>query len=103
MTDAQPRQTRGRAGPLIRSLAPLGSVVALAGLVSSFVAPFLPLFLTRDLKAGPGLASLFLFLMPLAAVGAVTVVGRLSDRPPAAAGTCSSPCSATTGRRWSWP
>jgi len=56
-------------------------VVALVGLVTSFVAPFLPLFVTRDLRAGPGLTSLFLFVMPLAAVGVVAVVGRLSDRP----------------------
>ena len=74
---------RGHAGvrPLIQALAPLGFVVTLVGLVSSFVAPFLPLYLSRDLHAGPGLVSLFLFLMPLAAVAVATSVGRVSDRP----------------------
>jgi SET family sugar efflux transporter-like MFS transporter len=69
------------AGPLIRSLAPLGIVATLVGLVASFVSPFLPLFLSRDLHASPGLVSLFLFLMPLAAIAVATAVGRISDRP----------------------
>jgi MFS transporter, SET family, sugar efflux transporter len=74
-------QADAPAGQMIRSLVPLGSVMALVGLVTSFVSPFLPLFLSRDLRASPGLVSLFLFLMPLASVAIGTVVGRLSDRP----------------------
>jgi MFS family permease len=70
-----------RSVSLIRLLAPLGFVVTVVGLVSSFVAPFLPLYLSQELRAGPGLASLFLVLMPLAAVGVATGVGRISDRP----------------------
>ena len=70
-----------RSVSLIRLLAPLGFVVTVVGLVSSFVAPFLPLYLSQELRAGPGLVSLFLFLMPLAAVGVATGVGRISDRP----------------------
>jgi SET family sugar efflux transporter-like MFS transporter len=69
------------AGPLIRTLAPIGVVMTLVGLVTAFVSPFLPLFVSRDLHAGPGLVSLFLFGMPLAAVAVATVVGRISDRP----------------------
>jgi SET family sugar efflux transporter-like MFS transporter len=64
----------------IRSLAPLGGVVVLVGLIDSFVLTFLPLFVSRDLDASPALVSLFLFGMPVAAVVAATVVGRLSDR-----------------------
>lgn len=60
---------------------PLGAVVTIVGLASSFVAPFLPLYLTNGLHAGPGRASLFLFLMPLAAVVVASVVARFSDRP----------------------
>ncbi len=74
-------QAHAATGSLIRSLAPLGFVVTLVGLVGSFVNPFLPLFLSRGLHANPGLVSLFLFLMPLAAVGITTAVGRISDRP----------------------
>jgi len=66
---------------LARTLAPIGLVATVVGLVASFVSPFLPLFLSRDLHAGPGLVALFLFGMPLAAVGVSTVIGRLSDRP----------------------
>ncbi|MFC7483610.1 MFS transporter [Luedemannella flava] len=62
---------------------PLGYVATLVGLATSFVSPFLPLFLSRELHAGPARVALFLFLMPLAAVGVATVVGRLSDRPGA--------------------
>jgi SET family sugar efflux transporter-like MFS transporter len=80
LTDEQIIQ-RGWAGPLIRSLAPLGVIITMVGLVASFVSPFLPLFLSQNLHASPGLVSLFLFLMPLAAVAVATVVGRLSDRP----------------------
>lgn len=72
-----------RALPMIRMLTPLGFVVALVGLAASFVSPFLPLFLSRDLHAGPALVSLYLFGMPLAAVGVSTVLGRVSDRPGA--------------------
>jgi SET family sugar efflux transporter-like MFS transporter len=79
MTAPAPAQASG--GRLVRSLVPLGLVVTLVGLVTSFVSPFLPLFLSRNLHASPGMASLFLFLMPLAAVAVATVVGRLSDRP----------------------
>jgi len=70
-----------RSGSLIRSLVPLGYVVTVVGLVTSFVSPFLPLYLSGDLRAAPGLVSLFLFAMPLAAVGVASVVGRVSDRP----------------------
>jgi SET family sugar efflux transporter-like MFS transporter len=81
MTAPAPAQAGVSGGRLVRTLVPLGFVVTLVGLVTSFVAPFLPLFLSRDLHASPALASLFLFLMPLAAVAVATVVGRLSDRP----------------------
>jgi MFS transporter, SET family, sugar efflux transporter len=71
------------AGQLVRLLAPFGYVAALVGLVTSFVSPFLPLFLSRDLHAGPGRVSLFLFAMSRAAGAAATAVGRVSDRPGA--------------------
>jgi MFS transporter, SET family, sugar efflux transporter len=76
-----PAQAEAGAGSLLRSLAPLGFVVTLVGLVTSFVSPFLPLFLSTDLHASPGQTSLYLFLMPLAAVAVAAGVGRVSDRP----------------------
>jgi hypothetical protein len=101
----------------IRSLAPLGGVVLLVGLVDSFVLTFLPLFLSRDLRASPVLVSLFLFGMPVAAVVAATVVGRLSSQgfdlraadaalriePKAPTGPrCADGCSSWRRERVAW-
>src|SRR5262245_51742464 len=81
MTEGQVLQQNPTGTSLFRSLVPTGYVVAVVGLVTSFVAPFMPLYLSQDLRVAPGLVSLFLFLMPLAAVAVAAAVGRVSDRP----------------------
>lgn len=74
-------QADASTGVWIRSLVPLGFVTSLVGLTGAFVVPFLPLFLSQTLHAGPGQISLLLFLSPLSTVIVATVVGRISDRP----------------------
>jgi SET family sugar efflux transporter-like MFS transporter len=56
-------------------------VTVLVGLTGAFLSPFLPLFLSQQVKASPWQASLFLFLTPVAAIVVSNVVGRASDRP----------------------
>jgi SET family sugar efflux transporter-like MFS transporter len=56
-------------------------VTGVVGLTLAFVSPFMPLFLGSSLHATPPRVALFLFSMPLAAVGVGTVIGRISDRP----------------------
>jgi SET family sugar efflux transporter-like MFS transporter len=74
-------QAEASAGVWWRSLAPLGLVTALVGLTGAFFGPFLPVFLSQQVKASPLQASLFLVLSPVAAVAVSNLVGRLSDRP----------------------
>jgi SET family sugar efflux transporter-like MFS transporter len=74
-------QADASAGAWWRSLAPLGLVTVLVGLTGAFLSPFLPVFLSQQVKASPWQASLFLFLTPVAAVLVSNVVGRISDRP----------------------
>jgi SET family sugar efflux transporter-like MFS transporter len=64
----------------IRTLAPLGFIATLVGLTGSFVAPFLPVFLTQVLHASPGQVTLLLFASPVAGVIVASVVARISDR-----------------------
>jgi SET family sugar efflux transporter-like MFS transporter len=56
-------------------------VTVLVGLTGAVLAPFLPVFLSQQVKASPLQLSLFLFLTPVAAVVVSNVVGRVSDRP----------------------
>jgi Major Facilitator Superfamily. len=64
-------------------LAPLGLMTVLVGLTGAFLMPFLPVFLSQQVKASPLQASVFLFLSPVAAIVVSNVVGRISDRPGA--------------------
>jgi SET family sugar efflux transporter-like MFS transporter len=68
--------------PLGRTLLPLGLVFLSVGLSSAVVVPFLSLFLSTAVRAGPVKITVFLVAAPLAGVIAATWIGRLSDRRP---------------------
>jgi SET family sugar efflux transporter-like MFS transporter len=73
--------TLSGAPPRIRSraLGPLAFVFLALGLSTALSFPFLSLFLTSAVHAGPIKLSLFLLAQPLAGVVVSTVLGRLSD------------------------
>ncbi len=73
--------TLSGAPPRIRSraLGPLAFVFLAIGLSTALSFPFLSLFLTSAVHAGPIELSLFLLAQPLAGVVVSTVLGRLSD------------------------
>lgn len=50
------------------------------GLSTAFIGPFLSLFLSTAVHAGPVRIAAFLFLAPLASVTVSTLIGRFSDR-----------------------
>lgn len=54
--------------------------MALVSIAAALTSPFLSLFVSRGLGADPWHTGLFLFVTPLAAVLAATVLGRYSDR-----------------------
>jgi SET family sugar efflux transporter-like MFS transporter len=62
-----------------RSLGPLVVVFLIVGLSGALSFPFLSLFLTSAVHAGPIELSVFLLAQPLSGVVASTVLGRLSD------------------------
>jgi SET family sugar efflux transporter-like MFS transporter len=62
-----------------RRLAPLAVVFLGVGLSTALSLPFLSLFLTTAVHAGPVRLSLFLLAQPLCGILVSTVVGRLSD------------------------
>ena len=62
-----------------RALAPLAAVFLAVGLSTALSFPFLSLFLTSDVHAGPVQLSVFLIATPLSGVVVSTVLGRLSD------------------------
>ncbi|GAA4244939.1 MFS transporter [Dactylosporangium darangshiense] len=64
------------------ALVPLGLMFLAVGLSTALVFPFLSLFLSTDVHAGPLGVTVFLAASPLAGVVATTLVGRLSDRLP---------------------
>ncbi|HTJ33728.1 MAG TPA: sugar efflux transporter [Dactylosporangium sp.] len=64
------------------ALVPLGLMFLAVGLSTALVFPFLSLFLSTDVHAGPLAVTVFLAASPLAGVVATTLVGRLSDRLP---------------------
>lgn len=79
------------------------------GLSSSFVGPYIALFLTTAVDASTAQVTLFLVLSPLASVLGSGVVGRLSDRRPirrtlmAIAGTAGTiGCLVTAFERHYW-
>ena len=62
-----------------RALGPLAFVFMALGLSTALSFPFLSLFLTSAVHAGPIKLTLFLLAQPLAGVVVSTVLGRLSD------------------------
>ncbi|MEV6931403.1 sugar efflux transporter [Dactylosporangium sp. NPDC051485] len=71
-----------RARTIGRALIPLGLVFLAVGLSTALVLPFLSLFLSTEVHAGPVKVTVFLVAAPLAGVLASSLVGRLSDRRP---------------------
>jgi hypothetical protein len=73
----QPRERR-----VGLALLPLGLVFLTVGISTAVVFPFLSLFLSTAVHAGPVKVTVFLVGAPLAGVVASTLLGRLSDRRP---------------------
>ncbi len=72
-TTARPR----RGG---RALLPLGLMFLAVGISTALVMPFLSLFLSTEVQAGPVEVTVFLIAAPLSGVVASWLLGRLSDR-----------------------
>ncbi|WP_433064533.1 sugar efflux transporter [Dactylosporangium sp. CS-033363] len=64
------------------ALIPLGVMFLAVGMSTAVVYPFLALFLSTDVQAGPARVTAFLFVAPLAGVLVTQLIGRLSDRGP---------------------
>ncbi|MEV6599117.1 sugar efflux transporter [Actinoplanes sp. NPDC051346] len=71
-----------RAPRLMRALLPLGLVFLAVGVSTALVMPFLSLFLSTEVEAGPVQVTVFLVLAPLSGVLGSTLIGRLSDLRP---------------------
>ncbi|AGL13618.1 sugar efflux transporter [Actinoplanes sp. N902-109] len=71
-----------RTPKLARALIPLGLVFLSVGISTALVYPFLALFLSTEVDAGPIKVTAFLIASPLAGVVVTTLIGRLSDRLP---------------------
>ncbi|GAB2579686.1 sugar efflux transporter SetB [Paractinoplanes abujensis] len=69
-------------GSMSRRLMPLALVFAAVGISVSFVGPYLALFLSDEIHAGPVQTTVFLLVAPLSGVVVAWLVGRLSDRRP---------------------
>jgi MFS transporter, SET family, sugar efflux transporter len=67
---------------LTRRLLPLGLAFLAAGLSLALVGPFLALFLSTSVQAGPVKVTVFLVVGPLAGVATTWAIGRISDRRP---------------------
>jgi SET family sugar efflux transporter-like MFS transporter len=74
-----PPVTRDRSS---KRLLPLGLAFLAAGLSIALVGPFLALFLSADVHAGPVEVTVFLVVTPLAGVLVSWAIGRVSDRRP---------------------
>jgi len=74
--------TQSPSRPLLRALLPLGLVFLAVGSSTALVVPFLALFLSSEVEAGPVKVTVFLVVSPLAGVLITTLVGRFSDRWP---------------------
>lgn len=68
--------------PLTRRLLPLSLIFIVVGLGTSFVGPYLALFLTESVHAGPLRTTAFLIVTPIAGVAVSWLIGRASDRRP---------------------
>ncbi|MCU7728250.1 sugar efflux transporter [Actinoplanes sp. KI2] len=68
--------------PLTRRLLPLSLIFIVVGLGTSFVGPYLALFLTEGVHAGPVRTTAFLIVTPIAGVAVSWLIGRASDRRP---------------------
>ncbi len=77
MTSAPPR-TR----TLSPALVPLGLMFLAVGISTAVVFPFLSLFLSTEVHAGPVRVTVFLIAAPLSGVLIASLVGRASDRWP---------------------
>jgi SET family sugar efflux transporter-like MFS transporter len=77
-----PLETSRRSPQLARALVPLGLVFLATGISTALVYPFLSLFLSTEVDAGPVKVTAFLVASPLAGVVVTTLIGRLSDRLP---------------------
>jgi len=64
------------------TLLPLGLIFFAVGISTAVVGPFLSLFLSTAVQAGPVKVTVFLVGAPLSGVVASTLLGRLSDRRP---------------------
>ena len=78
MTLAAPPRQR----PLSRALLPLGLMFLSVGVSVALVFPFLALFLSTEVHAGPVQVTVFLIASPLSGVLVSSVAGRASDRWP---------------------
>jgi len=67
---------------LARRLVPLALMFIVVGLATSFVGPYLALFLTEAVHAGPVRTTTFLIVAPLSGVLVSWLIGRVSDRRP---------------------
>jgi SET family sugar efflux transporter-like MFS transporter len=65
-----------------RTLLPLSLIFLAVGVSTALFLPFLSLFLSTDVNAGPVRVTVFLVASPLAGVVAASLLGRLSDRRP---------------------
>jgi SET family sugar efflux transporter-like MFS transporter len=68
--------------PLTRRLLPLSLIFIVVGLATSFVGPYLALFLAEGLHAGPIRTTAFLIVAPISGVAVSWLIGRVSDRRP---------------------
>jgi SET family sugar efflux transporter-like MFS transporter len=71
--------TATRAG-LVRVFLPLGLVFLAVGVSVALVVPFLSLFLSTEVNAGPAQVTVFLIAGPLSGVLVASLIARLSDR-----------------------
>jgi SET family sugar efflux transporter-like MFS transporter len=72
-----------RPGPRVgRALLPLGLLFFAVGLSVALYYPFMSLFLSTEVGAGPVRVTVFLIVAPLSGVLGASLIGRLSDRWP---------------------
>ncbi|MEU4243839.1 sugar efflux transporter [Actinoplanes sp. NPDC026619] len=67
---------------MLRRLLPLALIFIVVGLATSFVGPYLALFLADGLHAGPLATTAFLVVAPISGVAISWLIGRASDRWP---------------------
>ena len=65
-----------------RRLLPLASIFVAVGISASFVGPYLALFLSDAVHAGPVRTTVFLIAAPVSGVVLAWLVGRVLNRRP---------------------